>query len=202
MYIPASFAVDDPGTLQKFIERYPFATLISTGEEPEVTHLPLLLDLQAGELIGHLAKANLHAKRLDGQNVLAIFHGPHAYISPSWYEADVAVPTWNYAVVHVRGTAELLSEAETRTVLDPTLEKFESSQDSPWQNELPKDLEETLVQSIIGFRIRISKFEGKFKLGQNRSAADQAGMLERLKTGSTGDQDLAAFIENAGNQRS
>lgn len=197
MYIPASFAVDDPGTLQEFIERYPFATLISTGDDSAVTHLPLLLDAETDSLIGHLAKANPHAKRLDGEKTLAIFHGPHAYISPSWYEPGPAVPTWNYAVVHVQGTTQLLTEAETKAVLDRTVRKFESTQDSPWRNELPDDLEASLLQSIVGFRIRISKIEGKFKLGQNRSEADQAGMLARLKSGSTGDQDLAAFIETA-----
>ena len=104
--------------------------------------------------------------------MLAIFHGPHAYISPSWYEAD------------------------TKEVLDRTVSKFESTQQSPWRNEIPADLEQTLLQSIIGFRIRISKIEGKFKLGQNRSEADQAGMLERLQSGSTGDRELAEFISD------
>jgi transcriptional regulator len=196
MYIPMSFAVDESETLHAFVGAYPFATLISTGEEPDVTHLPLLLDAETGELIGHLAKANPHAGRLDGQNVLAIFHGPHAYISPSWYETSVAVPTWNYAVVHVRGTAELMSETDTKEVLDRTVSKFESTQQSPWRNEIPQDLEETLLQSIVGFRIRTSKIEGKFKLSQNRSEADQAGMLERLQSGSQGDRELADFIEN------
>lgn len=196
MYIPASFSVEDPAAIQGFVGSYPFATLISTRDEPEVTHLPLLLDRESDFLIGHLAKANPHAKRLDGEPVLAIFHGPHAYISPTWYEADVAVPTWNYAVVHVRGTAELLSEAETRAVLDRTVDRFESAQPSPWPNELPEDIEQTLLQSIVGFRIRVSKIEGKFKLGQNRPEADQVGMLKRLQTGSPGDRELAEFMLN------
>jgi len=131
MYTPSSFAVDDPKTLHAFIDSYPFATLLSPSEEPEVTHLPLLLDADEGILLGHLAKANPHAKRLDGEKTLAIFHGPHAYTSPSWYEADVAVPTWNYAVVHVRGTTELLSEAETKPLLDKTVDRFESTQPAP-----------------------------------------------------------------------
>lgn len=194
MYIPSSFAVDDPKTLHAFVDTYPFATLISMGEEPDITHLPLLLDADEGVLLGHLAKANPHAKRLDGENALAIFHGPHAYISPSWYEAEVAVPTWNYAVVHVRGTTELLSEAATKPLLDKTVDRFESTQPSPWPNKLPEDLEQTLLQSIVGFRIRISKIEGKFKLGQNRSEADQVGMLERLQQGSPADRELAEFI--------
>ena len=194
MYIPSSFAVDDPKTLHAFVDSYPVATLLSPSEEPEVTHLPLLLDVEEGVLLGHLAKANPHAKRLDGEKALVIFHGPHAYISPSWYEAEVAVPTWNYAVVHVRGTAELLSEAETKAILDKTVDRFESTQPAPWPNEIPEDLEQTLLHSIVGFRIRISKIEGKFKLGQNRSEADQAGMLERLQQGSPGDRELASFI--------
>lgn len=185
MYIPRSFAVEDPKTLHYFVDAYPFATLISQGEEPEVTHLPLLLDAEEGILLSHLAKANPHAKRLDGEKVLAIFHGPHAYISPNWY---VAVPTWNYAVVHVRGTAELLSEAETKSILGKTVDRFESTQPAPWPNEIPDDLKQALLQSIAGFRIRISKIKGKFKLGQNRSEADQAGVLERLQQGSPAGQ--------------
>ena len=187
---PPSFAVEDPKTLHAFVDAYPFATLISQGEEPEVTHLPLLLDADEGILLSHLAKANPHAKRLDGEKMLAIFHGPHAYISPNWYEADVVVPTWNYAVVHVRGTAELLSEAETKSILGKTVDRFESTQPSPWPNEIPDDLEQALLQSIAGFRIRISKIKGKFKLGQNRSEADHAGVLERLQQGSPGDRQL------------
>ncbi len=136
MYIPASFSVDDTETLAAFVEADPFATLISTGEVPEVTHLPLLLDAKAGELLGHVAKANPHARRLDGARTLASFHGPHAYVSPSWYGTSVAVPTWNYAVVHVSGTSELVSEAETKDVLDRMVEKFESPQPSPWPNQL------------------------------------------------------------------
>lgn len=194
MYIPVSFAVDDPETLHHFVNSYPFATLVSTGPDPEVTHLPLLLDSEFEYLLGHVAKANPQAKRLDGREVLAIFHGPHAYISPTWYEADVAVPTWNYAVVHAHGTAELLSQSDTKALLDRTVEEFESAQPAPWPNELPEDLEQTLLQSIVGFRIRVARIEGKFKLGQNRPEADQAAMLKRLQSGSTGDRELAEFI--------
>src|SRR4051812_5840105 len=107
MYVPAAFAEPDRGRLHEFIEAYSFGLLVSSHRGPFATHLPFLLDRTAGPhgtLVGHMARANPQWHDLDGREVLAVFSGPHAYVSPSWYEADDVVPTWNYVAVHARGT--------------------------------------------------------------------------------------------------
>src|SRR4051794_30428541 len=102
MYIPSAFRIDDPATLQAFMRKYSFATLVTADAEPFVTHLPLLLDANHGRhgtLVGHVAKPNPHWQ-MDHERLtsVAIFHGPHAYVSPTWYRSkSPAVPTWNYA---------------------------------------------------------------------------------------------------------
>ncbi len=187
MYIPSSFEVTDSETLHEFIEQYSFATLITTVDGvPYATHLPLLLDRTTGPfgtLQGHFAKANPHWKSLEqsGES-LAIFHGPHTYVSPRWYSGSKpAVPTWNYAVVHAYGTVALRNESEW---LDGFLKrmaiKYEANADQPWQNDLPADLDEQLKQAIVGFEIKVTRLEGKFKLGQNRSVEDQLGVIAGL----------------------
>ena len=196
MYIPPSFRVDDVAVLYEFLDEYSFATLVSVrGGVPFATHLPLLLDRESGVILGHLARANPHWEAFgSGAESLAIFHGPHAYISPAWYAAAPAVPTWNYAVVHVYGMPRLLAEDRTREVVDQTVKKFESKHAAPWPNELPEDFRQKLLRGIVGFEMPIARIEGKFKLGQNRSEADQAGMLTHLRAGSSEAQLLAEFI--------
>src|ERR1700759_3803266 len=109
MYVPSHFAETDLATLHDFIERYSFGLLVSQVDgQPFGTHLPFLLDRSAphGTLIGHMARANPHWQSLREQPALVVFAGPHAYISPTWYEAANVVPTWNYTAVHVSGHAE------------------------------------------------------------------------------------------------
>src|SRR5688500_10398700 len=114
MYTPASFRVDDRPTLHTFMERYSFATLCSSANaELEATHLPLLLDRDVaphGRLIGHMARPNRQWERAAGSQVMAIFSGPHSYISPTWYESNETVPTWNYVAVHAYGVLRLIEE--------------------------------------------------------------------------------------------
>ncbi|MCG6156511.1 FMN-binding negative transcriptional regulator [Rubinisphaera margarita] len=187
VYIPSSFEVDDSETLHEFIERYSFATLITTVDSvPFATHLPLLLDRTAGPfgtLHGHFAKANPHWRSLEqsGES-LAIFHGPHTYVSPRWYSgAKPAVPTWNYAVVHAYGTVTLQTEpAWLDDFLRRMAIKYEADADQPWQNDLPPDLDDQLKQAIVGFEMTVTRLEGKFKLGQNRSDEDQLGVIAGL----------------------
>src|SRR5688572_13248426 len=115
MYVPSHFNVTDLATLHDAIERYSFATLVSQSSgKLEASHLQLLLDRDAGlqgTLVGHMARANLQWQLAAGQEVLAIFSGPHAYISPQWYSAEAVVPTWNYVAVHAYGRLELIEDA-------------------------------------------------------------------------------------------
>lgn len=192
IYRPAAFACDDREALLAFIRRYPFATLITHGTGgPWVSHAPLLYE--NGQLFGHLARANPQGAVLGGTDALAIFHGPHAYVSPRWYETAPAVPTWNYAVVHALGPARLLNADETGQIMDRMSAVFEPG--SEWSFDgLPDDYRTGMLRGVVGFSIAISRLEGKFKLSQNRPPADQQRVAERLAQGSAEDRAVAEMM--------
>jgi transcriptional regulator len=152
---------------------------------------------QGDRLLGHMARANEQWGHLaSGAEVLCIFQGPHSYISPSWYVAKLAVPTWNYAAVHVYGTPRIEDDPVLlRRILDETTSTYESGMPAPWRMDFPADTLAAYVKAIVGFSVRVTRIEAKFKLGQNRSQEDQAGMLAGLeKSGDPGSEALAAFI--------
>jgi len=182
MYIPAFNRVEDPETINAFLHTHSFATVISTGDDGIVaSHLPVLFDEKANLLRSHMARANRQWKDFENApEVLCIFHGPHAYISPSWYEQQHTVPTWNYAVVHVYGKPSLVDEPELKQIVLDTTAKFESAMPNRWKMPLSEEEIAGMLKAIVGFRIEISRVEAKFKLGQNRSAEDQAKMLRNL----------------------
>jgi transcriptional regulator len=203
MYIPSAFEVTDLNKIGEIISSNSFATLISKDSDSLfASHLPFLyLPEQGakGKLISHMAKANRHWELFnEKQEVLIIFNGPHAYISPTWYVTDVAVPTWNYATVHVYGIPRIMeTDAELNDVLNKTVEKHESGLSDPWIPNLPDELKAKLHQAIVGFEIEITRIEAKFKLGQNRSKEDQERMLLTLQN--SGDQEsvrLAKLMES------
>jgi len=197
MFIPTSFRVDDRETLLAFMGRYGFATLVSTCHGAlSAIHVPLIVDHENERLLGHFARGNPQWEGFGDTEALAIFMGPHAYVSPTWYATGPAVPTWNYAVVHVYGVPRLLSADETRKVVDLTVRKYESGRQSPWSNDLPDDFRQRLLAGVIGFEIPLTRIEGKYKLGQNRSAADQTGMLNGLHNDGVESRLLAEFIEH------
>ena len=179
VYVPQHFAARDEAMVARLVRDYPFATLVTPGEpETFVTPLPLLLVADGephGTVFGHFARGNAHAKTQPGAESVAIFHGPHAYVTPSWYADPAnAVPTWNYAVVHAHGALELAGDPkETRAVLDLLVERFESNRTAPWQLGLDPERLAAMVNAIVGFRIRVTRLEAKFKLSQNRSPEDQ-----------------------------
>jgi transcriptional regulator len=201
MYVPAPFAVSDEKTLEWFIERYEFATLITPSATGLVaSHIPIMLRRSAGNsvLIGHVARANRQWKHFDGSaDALAIFQGPHAYVSPTWYASSPAVPTWNYAVVHVYGKPRAREEGSfTAAALRDLVARHEDSRATPWRTEdLAADVYEKLAKGIVAFEMPIDRIEGKFKLGQNRSQDDRLGMLKGLDAEKSPDAEaLAAFI--------
>jgi transcriptional regulator len=186
MYIPSHFAENDIGKLHTAIEQYSFATLVSNHlGELFASHLPLLLDRESGPsgtLVGHMARANPQWQSAAGQEVLAIFHGPHAYISPQWYEAPSVVPTWNYVAVHAYGRLELIEDSdEVEALLVRMIALYEAGQARPWQLAEPKDFVEKLIRQIVAFRIPISTLEGKWKLNQNRPAEQRQRVIEALE---------------------
>ena len=193
IYIPSHFVPHERSAAMRLIHDYPFATLLTpNADEPAITHLPLVhvADCEPhGTLLGHFARANPHADAAEAQESIAVFQGPHAYVSPSLYANPAgAVPTWNYAVVHAHGTLHLASDpAETRAILDTMITRFESSRPAPWKVGLEPPQLEAMVGAIIGFRLRIKRLEVKFKLSQNRNGEDQRRVAEALAT--SGDPD-------------
>jgi transcriptional regulator len=186
MYVPASFAPPDAASLFDAIQRYSFALLVSgSGDDLTASHLPLLLDRTSGEhgtLLGHMARANSQWRGAAGQPVLAIFSGPHAYISPTWYEAAQVVPTWNYVAVHAYGRLELIEDAaQSEQILRRTVATYEAGMQTPWQlNESP-EWTLRLVAQIVAFRIPIDRLEGKWKLNQNHPAERRAKVVAALE---------------------
>ncbi len=178
LYVPPHFSAGDRAAIARLVDDHPFATLITPAlPEPLVTHLPLIHVADGephGALLGHFARANPHWQAAAVESI-AIFHGPHAYVSPSWYgEPAAAVPTWNYAVVHVHGTIELAPDpAETREVLDLVIDRFESARPAPWRLGLDRTRLDAMLSAIVGFRFRVRRIDAKFKLSQNRSADDR-----------------------------
>jgi len=173
MYIPVAFAETNQAKLYDFIEENSFGLLFSQVDgEPFASHLPILLDRQFGPpgcLIGHMARANPQWQQAHGQTVLAVFSGPHAYISPAWYEAENVVPTWNYVAVHAYGKMQVIEEAPAllRIVKD-FVSFYEGSMPQPWKMPGDSDFVERLLRQIVGFRIEITRLEGKWKLNQNQ----------------------------------
>jgi transcriptional regulator len=201
LYLPGSFAENDRATLQAFIAAHGFATLISPdAKDPQVTHLPLLLDPERGTLgalLGHVARANPHWRLLESRTeVLAIFHGPHAYVSPSWYMHHPSVPTWNYAVVHVQGRARVTHDTrELERIVRRLVERYESARPRPWSMQLPADYQAQMLAGIVGFEIEIVRISGKFKLSQNRPLADRPRVAEALSQGGPHEREVAQMME-------
>ncbi|WP_153913189.1 FMN-binding negative transcriptional regulator [Shewanella sp. TC10] len=192
MYIPKKLQMESLEQIHDFIDEFSFAIL--TTQDLTASHLPLLLKRDEGELgtlYGHLAKANGHWKSFDTQAILAVFSGPHGYISPTWYDSYPAVPTWNYAAVHVKGLISLTSREETLQILSDTIQYYEPSL-AESDGFVPEEYKQKLAKAIVGFKIEITHAEGKLKLGQHRSEADQQGVLNGLAKSSRLD-DKALF---------
>lgn len=187
MYLPPAFREERIEVLHQQMRENSFATLVTAGEAGLLaTHLPLLLDAGRGPygtLVGHLARANPHWESLRGDaEALAIFQGPHAYVSPTWYTAPMAVPTWNYVAIHAYGRPRLIqSEAELYRIVAETVRIYEAQFDYAWSLEANRDYAEKLLKNIVGFELEITRLEGKYKLSQNRSRADRAGVIAGLE---------------------
>ena len=194
MYTPDHFREDRPDVLHDAMRKIGFATLVTTGLE--ANHLPMLL--QDGVLRGHVARANPVWKAGDGA-ALAIFLGPHAYVSPSWYPskavAGKAVPTWNYITVHARGALRWVQDADwLRAHVTALSDAHEAGRAEPWQvSDAPASYVDSLLRAIVGFELAIETLEGKYKLSQNRDAADRDGVREAFAREGRG--DLAGLMK-------
>ena len=207
MYIPSFNRIENRERIIDFIKAHGFATVLSLGESGmTASHLPVLWDNHGGEwgiLRSHMARANPQWRHFESnKEILCLFHGPHAYISPSWYVMQHTVPTWNYAVVHVYGTPTLVDETSLRQIVYDTTEKYESGMPQPWRIPLGEDELKKQLKAIVGFSIQITRVEAKFKLGQNRSREDQDSMLRALQAADdSASRELGAFIAEQRNNK-
>lgn len=194
MYIPPAFAETDTAALHDFIERHSFGLLVSSPSDgPFASHLPFLLDRNDGPfgtLVAHVARANPQWRHFtDGARGLAVFSGPHAYISPAWYEAEPVVPTWNYAAVHAIGPVEIIEDrGPLLELVDRFVRHFEANRDQPWVFDTSTEFAKRLADQIVGLRMPVERLEGKWKVGQNQPKE------RRLKA--------AAALEGMGDEQS
>lgn len=205
MYVPSSFAEHDPETLFAFMEAYPLGALVTTSPTGQLfaTHLPLVVDRTAGPngtLRGHLARANPQSREGAGE-ALIIFTGPETYITPEWYETKQqtgrVVPTWNYVAVHAYATLRLRDDrAFLRPHLEELTKRHEGGRPDPWHvSDAPPDYVEQQMKAIIGVELTIQRLEGKWKMSQNRPAADIDGVIRGLSDSETArDHAVAAIV--------
>ncbi|MFT3765430.1 MAG: FMN-binding negative transcriptional regulator [Minicystis sp.] len=206
IYMPKVFEAQDLGALHDLVEGHAFGMLIAPGEDgvPMIAHLPFVLDRSLGAhgtLFAHVARANPIRRAIDGSTpVIAVFRGPHGYISPGWYASRDDVPTWNYAVVHVQGTLRAIEdEAEVMALLARLAEVNERGMPEPWSvAETSAETRAELLPAIIGFALEITRIEGKLKLSQNRRPEDRDGAIAALRArGTPDDLALVEMMERA-----
>jgi transcriptional regulator len=196
MYIPRRYEEKDPEKIHAFIRANSFAVLISVQEgRPIGTHIPLLLE-KDGEgrdiLVGHISKGNEQKYSLkDGADVLAIFAGPHTYVSPRWY-TELNVPTWNYIAVHVYGTVRIMEGEELREALTKMIDRYEHPMPRPVKlEEIPEKTFEDDFRGIVGFAIVVNEIQAAYKLSQNRDDASYHRVIEELEEGDAGARAIA-----------
>ncbi|BDS13406.1 FMN-binding negative transcriptional regulator [Aureispira anguillae] len=200
MYIPSKFKLEDEAQIRAYIRQYPFATLItSSNNHPIATHLPFILEQEGDQwyLLGHMAKANPQWQLLEETQPLVIFQEPHAYISPSFYEKEENVPTWNYIAVHVYGQAELLpTNNQAIAVLEKTIEVFEKDFQVQWK-KLDDAYKKRLLKGMVAFRIEIKTLEGKEKLSQNKTEQERQTISDGLlQSNDSSAQQLGEIMKN------
>jgi transcriptional regulator len=205
MYLPAHFEESRIEVLHALMRNRPFATLISHGSgDLAANHLPLHLAPEigpCGALQGHVARANPLWQSSSGTEVLAIFHGPQAYVTPAWYptkrEHGKAVPTWNYVVVQARGRLRAINDpAWLRQQLETLVAQHEAGLADPWRvADAPPDYIDTMLTAIVGIEIVINDLKGKWKISQNQPEANRAGVVDGLRRQGTADAlQMAALV--------
>jgi transcriptional regulator len=201
MYLPKYYEVNDRAKLFDFMKSNSFAILFShTGEEPMASHLPFIIDEtgeEKGLILGHMAKANRQWRYADGQQVMVVFHGPHTYVSPTWYQEEDAVPTWNYTAVHATGTFKATEEpAVMEDMVARLTAQHEASQPQPWQMDFSTDYASQMMKRVVAFQIDITAIQGKWKLNQNQSDARRERVAAKLGSSEhEGDLQVAKLMD-------
>lgn len=184
MNVPGSFRVSDQDILCDFITQHPFAVMTSLVDGALfASHLIFHLDREGNRLLFHMARASPHWRAFDGESeALAIFSGAHAYISPAWYANRRSVPTWNYQAVHVKGCPRVVTdERVVRAQMVALVSAHERAGATGWSLEEAGDLMDRLLGAIVFLEMEIAGMVGQYKLSQNKSAADRAGVIAGLE---------------------
>jgi transcriptional regulator len=209
MYIPKSFEPPDVNTMQQFMGEHPFGVLVTiTSQGLDANHLPFVFDpapLPHGTLRGHVARANpIWRECQTSPDALVMFQGPDSFISPSWYqtkqESGAVVPTWNYIVVHAHGSVRVVEDAAwLRAHVEALTDHLEAGREPRWAvSDAPGDYIEKLVGAIVGIEMPIARLSGKWKLSQNRSERDRAGVVDGLRRqGSASSEIMADLVQRA-----
>ncbi len=203
LYVPPHFKQPDLAVLHDAMRSAGLVTLVSLGADGLIaSHVPMLLDAEAGPygtLVGHLAKPNPQGRGVAaGVEALAIFQGPDAYITPNWYatkrEHGKVVPTWNYVAIHAYGPLELFDDADRLLdVVTRLTDRHEGPRDAPWAvTDAPPEFIQAHLKGIVGFRLPITRLDGKWKMSQNRPAADRTGVADGLRA--EGREDVAVLV--------
>jgi transcriptional regulator len=202
LYIPKAQLVEDRKLLHDFMDEFPFVELVTAAPGLRITHIPTILDRDAGPtgtILGHISAQNPQRAAFDGAHeAVIVFRGPQGYISPSWYTKQDVVPTWNFAVVHASGRPTAITEASrVRALLARLIKKYEASVGSSAYDfdKLPESYVGGLMKGIAAFEMHIEGLEGKFKLGQERSEADKQGVLDHLRAGGYRERSLHEITE-------
>lgn len=201
MYTPSYFRVESADEIHAFVKENGFATVVTAHKGQIITtHIPINITDTVSEqwiLSGHVSRANPHWKAFaESTDTVIIFTGPHTYISSSRYEKP-NVPTWNYTAVHCRGRIALMDDAYLRTSLRRLIAQYESPSSGLTFDSMPSDMVEHQLRGIVGFTMHVDTVEAKFKLSQNRSAADHATIIRQLReTGMPADSAVADLMTN------
>ncbi len=203
MYLPKHFEQANPQALSGLMRDHPLAALV-TVQDGQVTadHVPLEYDAATRMLRGHVARANPLWKAAAGQRVLAVFGGPQAYVSPSWYPSKATthkvVPTWNYTVVHAHGTLQAVEDAPWLHALVSRLtDHHEAPQLKPWSvNDAPVDYVQQMLRAIVGIQVAVDSLVGKWKISQNRAEPDRLGVAGGLQAGTEEARAMASLVRH------
>lgn len=195
MYVPANFRPSSPAEMESVIKEHPFGLLLTDVDH--ATHIPMELKVRDNVryLEGHLSAANPHVKVLNHSLSLAVFTGPHCYISSSWYE-KVNVPTWNYISVHVKGNVKILDEQESFELIREQMNRYETVNEQGTKlSDLPQSFLDAHLRGIVCFRMEILKMDAAFKLSQNRNDQDHAAIISQLESlGDTASVEIALWM--------
>ncbi|WP_423146099.1 FMN-binding negative transcriptional regulator [Rubrolithibacter danxiaensis] len=195
MYIPKNFLMADKEEIVSFMKKFSFASIITVKDDsPVATHLPFIITTKNDQVVltSHFAKANEQWKEITDNQNLIIFAEPHAYISPSNYEKELNVPTWNYIAVHAYGKARLITEPQQMlAVLEHTITTYEAGYKQQWDS-LPEDYKLKMLKGIVAFEIVVTDLQGKKKLSQNKTESERLRVIESLKHSTNGNERLIA----------